>query len=138
MRTAIAVLVGLGGLAILAAHSRTTMAAENLFLRKQLACFQERRIKSQRADESGRWVMAAMSWLFDWRRSLVIVHAAGLRRSGIYQRKGSSSMSGLPRTGAALLPILGERRGRAPLVYEGIGLKDGTPFNILSLAYKLL
>jgi len=65
LRTAIAVLTDLGRLVILAAHSRSALAAENLFLRKQLAFFQERRVKPRRADDSGRWVMAVLSRLFD-------------------------------------------------------------------------
>jgi hypothetical protein len=49
-------------LALLAAHSRTALAAENL--RKQLALFQERKAKPRRADDSTRWVMATLSRLF--------------------------------------------------------------------------
>ena len=45
-------------LAFLVAHSRSALAAENLFLRKQLALFQERKVKPRRADDSTRWMMA--------------------------------------------------------------------------------
>ena len=53
-RTLSAVVVDLVGLALLAAHSRSALAAENLFLRKQLTLFQERKVKPRRADDSTR------------------------------------------------------------------------------------
>ncbi len=37
------------------------MAAENLFLRKQLALFQERKVKPRRSDDATRWMMATLS-----------------------------------------------------------------------------
>ncbi len=51
------VLIDLGRFVVLAAHSRRALAAENLFLRKQLALFQERRVKPARADDrpAGSW-----------------------------------------------------------------------------------
>src|SRR5580704_15487787 len=45
-------------------RSRTQLAAENLFLRKQLALFQERKIKPRRADDSTRWVVATSQLVF--------------------------------------------------------------------------
>jgi hypothetical protein len=48
-------------LAFLVAHSQSTLAAENLFLRKQLALFLQRKAKPRRADDSTRWMMAALS-----------------------------------------------------------------------------
>jgi len=47
--------------------------AENLFLRKQLALFQERKTKPRRADDSGRWLMSFVSQWFEWRNALVVV-----------------------------------------------------------------
>ena len=44
-RTISSVVVDLVRLAFLAAHFRRALAAENLFLRKQLALFQERKVK---------------------------------------------------------------------------------------------
>jgi transposase InsO family protein len=49
------------------------LAAENLFLRKQLALFQERQIKPRRATNSTRWLMVVLSRLFNWRTALVVV-----------------------------------------------------------------
>jgi hypothetical protein len=67
--------------------SRITLAAENLFLRKQLALFQERQKKPTRTTTTFRFVMVVLGKLFDWRGSLVIVqpetfvkwHRAGFR-----------------------------------------------------------
>jgi hypothetical protein len=46
--------------------------AENLFLRKQLAMFQERNVRRHHAEDSARWLMARLSRLFDWRGALVV------------------------------------------------------------------
>ena len=54
-------------------RSRRTLAAENLFLRKQLALFQERKVKPRRADDSTRLVMVMLGRLFSWRDALVNV-----------------------------------------------------------------
>jgi len=48
-RTAALVLLDLGSFIRLVAQRRSTLAAENLFLRKQLALFQERKAKAHRA-----------------------------------------------------------------------------------------
>jgi putative transposase len=73
LRTAALVLLDLGRLLASAARSRRALAAENLFLRKQLALFQERKVKPRRADDSTRWIMANLSRLFAWRDALVNV-----------------------------------------------------------------
>ena len=49
------------------------MAAENLFLRNQLAPFQERKLKPHHATDSARWLMAFVSRALDWRAALVVV-----------------------------------------------------------------
>ena len=61
------------------------MEAENLFLRKQLALFQERKTKARRADDSTRWLMSFLSQWFDWRNALVLVKPETLIR---WHRKG--------------------------------------------------
>jgi transposase InsO family protein len=53
--------------------SRSALIAENLFLRKQLALFQERNIKPRRATLPARLAMIALARFFDWRGALVIV-----------------------------------------------------------------
>ena len=61
-------------------RSNRRLAAENLFLRKQLALFQERGIKSRRTDEPTRAVLVWLSKAFNWRSALVIVQPATLIR----------------------------------------------------------
>ena len=85
LRTVAAILLGLAQFAFLAARSHSALAAENLFLRKQLAMFQERRIKPRRAEDSTRWLMAVLSRLFDWRMALVVVKPDTLVR---WHRRG--------------------------------------------------
>jgi len=53
--------------------SRLALGAENLFLRKQLALFQERKTKPRRTAASFRLAMVALAKFFDWRKALVIV-----------------------------------------------------------------
>jgi hypothetical protein len=79
-RTAEMVLFDVAQFVLLAAHSRAALAAENLFLRKQLALFQERKVKPRRADDSTRWMMATLSRIFHWRDALVNVKADTLIR----------------------------------------------------------
>jgi putative transposase len=69
----------------LATKSRSALVAENLFLRKQLAMFQERNVRPHRAQDSARWLMASLSGLFDWRSSLVVVKPDTLIR---WHRRG--------------------------------------------------
>ena len=73
IRTVSLVVIDLVHLAVLAAYCRRSLAAENLFLRKQLALFQERKVKPRRADDSTRWLMATLSQMFPWRGALVNV-----------------------------------------------------------------
>ena len=73
------------GVAVLAAHSRTALAVENLFLRKQLALFQERKVRPRRADGGTRGTMAALSRMFQRRDALVNVKPDTLIR---WHRKG--------------------------------------------------
>jgi putative transposase len=57
-----------------------SLAAENLFLRKQLALFQERGIKPRRVDDATRAVLVWLSRAFSWREALVVVKPATLIR----------------------------------------------------------
>src|ERR687886_505424 len=49
------------------------LVAENLFLRKQLALYQERHIKPWRATNATRFALSWLAHWFDWRQALVIV-----------------------------------------------------------------
>src|SRR6476660_8520834 len=73
LRTAALVLLDLGRLLASGARSRRALAAENLFLRKQLALFQERKVKPHRADDSTRLLMMILGRMFSWRDALVNV-----------------------------------------------------------------
>ena len=67
------------------ARSHAQLAAENLFLRKQLALYVERHVKPHRADDATRIALVALSWLIDWRRILTVVKPDTLIR---WHRKG--------------------------------------------------
>src|SRR4029434_4691092 len=54
-------------------QSRSALAAENLFLRKQLALYQERQVQPRRATDATRLTMVLASRLFDWKKALVSV-----------------------------------------------------------------
>ena len=60
-------------LLVLVSRSRRALAAENLFLRKQLALFQERKVKPHRAHDSTRLIMVILGRMFWWRGALVNV-----------------------------------------------------------------
>src|SRR5215471_6293748 len=70
----------LARLLVLGMRSRRTLAAENLFLRKQ-----ERNVKPRRADDSTRLVMVMLGRLFSWRDALVNVQPNTFIR---WHRKG--------------------------------------------------
>jgi putative transposase len=53
--------------------SKASLAAEVLFLRKQLAFYQERKINPRRFDDAARISLLLMAQLFDWKRALVNV-----------------------------------------------------------------
>ena len=68
------------GLSLFAAVSRRRMAvaAENLFLRKQLALFREREKKAMHTTPADRFVFSKLARWFDWRSALMIVKPATL------------------------------------------------------------
>jgi transposase InsO family protein len=68
-----------------AMQSRAQLAAENLFLRKQLALYLERQVKPRRADDATRITLVALSSVVDWRHLLTVVKPETLIR---WHRKG--------------------------------------------------
>jgi len=68
-----------------ATRSHAQLAAESLFLRKQLALYVERQVKPRRADNATRITLVALSYLIEWRRVLTIVKPDTLIR---WHRKG--------------------------------------------------
>jgi transposase InsO family protein len=92
--------------------SSAQLAAENLFLRKQLALYLERQVKPRRADDATRIVLVALSWLVDWRRLLTVVKPDTLIR---WHRKGfqlfwrrKSRRRGRPRLPTDLQQLIAE------------------------------
>jgi hypothetical protein len=57
-----------------------TVAAENLFLRRQLALYKERGVKSRRTDPATRLTLALLSKRFDWKEALTIFQPRTLIR----------------------------------------------------------
>src|SRR6266699_6248176 len=53
--------------------SRNSLAAENLFLRKQLAFYQERHIRPRRTSDQARLTRLWLSRWFAWRSALTVV-----------------------------------------------------------------
>jgi putative transposase len=58
----------------------TALAAENLFLRKQLALYRERGLKPRHAPNTTRITLVWLGRWFDWRRALAVVQSATLIR----------------------------------------------------------
>jgi len=63
-------------------RSRASLAAENLFLRKQLAFYQERTVKPRRADNPTRLTLVLLSRWFNWRDALTVIGPRSIRRCG--------------------------------------------------------
>jgi len=91
---------------------RGRLAAENLFLRKQLALYLERQVKPRRADDATRLTLVALSRLIDWRQLLTVVKPETLIR---WHRKGfrlfwrwKSRPQGRPRVPADLRQLIAE------------------------------
>ena len=55
-------------------RSRTAQSAEVLFLRKQLAFYEERQVQPRRLNDSARFFLILWSRLFHWKEALVIVY----------------------------------------------------------------
>jgi len=114
VRTIFDVLVFLG----LNLRSRSAVAAENLFLRRQLALYIEHKTKPRRATDSIRFTLAQLSRLFTWREALTIVKPDTLIR---WHRKGfrlfwkwKSRSRGRPRVPVNLRKIIAEMAASNP------------------------
>ena len=91
---------------------KAIVAAENLFLRKQLGLYVERKVKPRQATDAIRFTLARLSRLFDWRNALSIVKPDTLVR---WHREGfrlfwkwKSRPRGRPRIPAALQKLIRE------------------------------
>src|SRR6266850_545857 len=93
-------------------RSPSAVAAENLFLRKQLGLYIERKTKPRRATDSVRFTLARLSRFFDWRNTLIVVKPDTLIR---WHREGfrlfwkwKSRPRGRPRIPHDLRMLIGE------------------------------
>lgn len=68
-----------------AVRSQSSLVAENLFLRKQLAFYREREVKPRRLTDAARIALVFWSRWFDWRHGLSIVQPETLIR---WHRRG--------------------------------------------------
>ena len=112
VRTLVRVFADVGRFASLMLRSRAHLAADNLFLRKQLALYLERQVKPHRADDATRIARVALSRLVVWRQLLVIVKPDTLIR---WHRKGfrllwrwKSRVPGRPRIPDSLRQLIAE------------------------------
>ena len=95
----------------LLARSRSALAAENLFLRKQLAFYQERKIQPQRFDNASRFMLVLLSHGFAWKEGLVNVTPKtfiGWHRAGFRLFWRWKSRPGRPRIPAELRTLIRE------------------------------
>jgi len=97
---------------LLGTRTSAALKAENLFLRKQLALYLERKAKPRRADNATRLTVVLLSGLFAWKQALVIVRPETLVR---WHRKGfqlfwryKSKPLGRPRIPAELRELISE------------------------------
>ena len=80
--------------AVLLLRPSGALAAENLFLRRQLALYQERGMKPHRVDAAMRIGLTLLSRLFDWRAALVVVRPETLIRWHRARGSGYCGVSG--------------------------------------------
>jgi putative transposase len=80
VKTIITLLGDLAAFFWLTLRPQSTLAAENLFLRKQLAMFQERKAKPRRPDTPIQIALVLLSRLFNWCNALVVVQPQTLVR----------------------------------------------------------
>jgi putative transposase len=78
--TPLALLIDAARFLWLCLQSPAALAAENLFLRKQLAFYQERHVKPRRATNATRLALVWLGRWFDWRPALVVVQPATFTR----------------------------------------------------------
>src|SRR5262249_17309141 len=83
--SAFAVLIDAITFVHLCLRSSSALAAENLFLRKQLAMYVERKGKSRRATDSDRFTLGQLMRFFAWPSALTVVKPDTLVR---WHRKG--------------------------------------------------
>ena len=84
-----------GGLLL---RPRESLETENLFLRRQLALYQERGIKPKRVDAAIRVTLTFLSRWFDWRSAMVRALASTARIVGSGDSVSTSPAGAVSRT----------------------------------------
>jgi len=97
-RIVLRLLADLAGLVVLSLRPWRSVAAENLFLRRELALCQERGVRPRRVDAATRVSLAVLSRLFDWRDALVAIVSPLAVTADM--NNGVSSVRDTPRSGA--------------------------------------
>ena len=80
IRTALLLLRDLLEFRSLACSSHKRLAAENLFLRKQLAFYVERKVKPRRLNNAARLTLVVLARVIDWQQLLMVVRPETLVR----------------------------------------------------------
>ena len=83
-------------------RSRTALSAEVLFLRKQLAFYQERQVQPRRLNDSARFSLILWSRLCNWKEALVIVKPETL--IGWHHKSFQLSWKGKSQAGRPRIP----------------------------------
>jgi hypothetical protein len=69
VRTALRLVRDLLDFVALACSSHSRLAAENLFLRRQLACYLGRKVKPRRVDDATRVTLVVLARFINWHKS---------------------------------------------------------------------
>jgi len=80
LRSILGVFLDLFVLLRLNLRSRPALAAENLFLRKQLALYMERKKTPRRATDAVRFTLGQLSRFFQWSEALTVIKPGTLLR----------------------------------------------------------
>src|SRR5213594_3693465 len=118
LRTSVGVFVDVLAFVCLSLRTSSALAAENLFLRKQLGLYVERKKKPRRATDSVRFTLAQLSRFFEWRPILTVVKPDTLIR---WHRKGfrlfwnwKSQPAGRPRVPVGVRKLIAEMAENNP------------------------
>ena len=112
------VVIDLFSLLFLLTRSRSKLAAETLFLRKQLAMYKKRGIKPGRIDSATKLTLMSLSKLFNWKDSLAVVQPKTLirwHREGFRMFWRWKSRMGRPRTPEDLRSVIRQMALENPL-----------------------
>ena len=104
------VLADLLRLVVLGFRSNSSLAAENLFLRKQLGFYQERKVRPRRTSPPARLTLILLSRWFNWRSALTVVTPRtfiGWQRKGFQLFWRKQCQSGRPRIPPDLQGLIG-------------------------------